>query len=71
MYGHPHSLLDIARRRQQELLDEAERERTRRQLRRKPVAESNTAMTVGSVPRLRLVPVPVDETPCPEELQAS
>jgi hypothetical protein len=71
MYGHPHALLDIARSMQQELLDQAKRAGIRRELRRRPIAQSNTAMTVGSVPRLRLVPAPVDETPCPEELQAS
>jgi hypothetical protein len=71
MYSQPHALFDIARRRQQELLAEAERARIRKQLRQKPMVETPTSTTVGSTPRLRLVPYPVEETPCPEQRQAS
>jgi hypothetical protein len=71
MYSHPHALFDVARRRQQDLLAEAERARIRKQLRQKPMVETHTSTTVGSTPRLRLVPDPVEETPCPEQLQAS
>jgi hypothetical protein len=71
MYGHPHALLDIARTRQQALLAEAERARIRKQLRQKPMAEAHHSTTVGSTPRLRLVPDPVEETPRLEQRQAS
>jgi hypothetical protein len=71
MYSHSHALFDIARRRQQELLAEAERARVRKQLRQKPIVETHNPMTVGSTPRLRLVPDPVEETPWPEQRQAS
>ena len=58
MYGHPHALLDIARRLQQELLDDAERARIRKGLRRRVVSDDTA---IQRVPRLRLVPEPTDE----------